>query len=111
MLINRLKKYSKTHAIHATYATYATYATPDTINTLEVARVARVQVAPPSKTDLSASDELISNWWLIHFIDLEPLEVAIWPPCNHTTAIQSYPNAIAAIPIPSPITVEAIAYD
>lgn len=96
MLNNRLKKYSNATAIHATYAT------PDTLNTLEVARVARVQVATPAKS------ELISNWWLIHFIDSDPVEVAIWPPCSHADVIKSHPEAIAAEPIPSPKTVEGM---
>jgi len=88
MLNDRLKKYSEGHAIHATYAT------PDTLNTLEVARVARVQVATPAKSDL------ISNWWLIHFIDSDPVQVAIWPPCNHADALAFNPKAIAAEPLP-----------
>jgi len=105
VLNDRLKKYS--HAL----CTSATYATPDTVNTLEVARVARVQVATPHRTDSNVSNEVISNWWLMHFIDREPIEVAIWPPCNHASAIKSYPNAIAAEPLTSPVTVEATAYD
>ena len=58
------------------------------------------------------SKEVISNWWLIHFIDREPLQVAIWPPCNHAKVIESYPNAVAAEPISSPIdeSMEATAY-
>ena len=105
MLIDRLKKYR-----HAS-CTSATYATPDTIYTLEVARVARVQVATPYKTDLITNDEMISNWWLMHFVDRDPVEVAIWPPCNQAGAFESYPNAIAADPLPLPITVEATSYD
>lgn len=105
MLTDRLKKYSNTHAIHATYAT------PEQFNPLEVARIARVQVASSAKTDLTASDEIISNWWLMHFIDRESLEVAIWPPCNQAGAFESYVDAIAAEPLPSPITVEATDYD
>ena len=102
MLNDRLKKYS-----HAS-CTSATYATPVTKKPLEVARV---QVATPDKTNSTAGDEIISNWWLMHFVDRETIEVAIWPPCNHAGAIESYPNAIAAEPLPSPITVEATAYD
>ena len=105
MLSNRLKKYSNA------LCTSATYATPDIIKPLEVARVARVQVATPYKTDLVTNDEMISNWWLMHFVDRDPVEVAIWPPCNHASAIESYPNAIAAEPLPSPITVEATEND
>jgi len=105
MLRNNLNKYSNATAIHATYAT------SDGLNADRIARIARVQVATPLKTDLLASDEIISNWWLMHFVDRDPVEVAIWPPCNHAGAIESYPNAIAAEPLPSPITVEATPYD
>ena len=97
MLSNRLKKYSNASC------TSATYATPETINLLEVARLAGVQVATSYKSDLVASDEIISNWWLMHFVDCEPIEVAMWPPCNHASAIESYPNAIAAEPVPAPV--------
>lgn len=105
MLKHILEQFKDATAIHAICAI------SDTINPLEVARIARVQVATPYKTDLIASDEVISNWWLMHFIDHEPLEVAMWPPCNQASALASYPNAIAAEPMPSPITVEATAYD
>ena len=81
------------------------------IKALEVARIARVQVARPSNTDLLASDETISNWWLMHFIDRDPIEVAIWPPCDKAGAFESYPHAIAAEPLHPPITVEATPYD
>ena len=104
MLNDGLKKYNAS-------CTSATYATPDTIISLEVARVARVQVAMPVKTDSIATDVVISNWWLMHFVDRKPIEVAIWPPCNKAGAFESYPNAIAAEPLPSPITVEATEYD
>ena len=105
MLNDRLKKYG-----HAS-RTSATYATPDTKKPLEVARIARVQVATLYKTDLVTNDEMISNWWLMHFVDRDPVEVAIWPPCNQAGAFESYPQAKAAEPLPSPLTVEATAYD
>lgn len=47
--------------------------------------------------------EIISNWWLIHFVDLEPVQVAIWPPCNHAEALAFNPQAIAAEPMLSPL--------
>lgn len=91
-------------------ATHATYATPDNENTDQVARIARVQVATPEKTDIDASGEVISNWWLIHFVDIESVQVAIWPPCNHAEVLALNPRAIAAEPMLSPIdeTVEVI---
>lgn len=88
MLNDRLKKYSDTNAINATYAT------PDPSNTLEVARVAGVQVAAP------AQSEVISNWWLLHFVDLDPVKVAIWPPCNYAGVLEPHPDVIAAEPLP-----------
>ena len=51
----------------------------------------------------NSDDEVISNWWLIHFTDLDPVQVAIWPPCNHADALAFNTQAIAAEPIPSPI--------
>ncbi|MDZ4141151.1 MAG: hypothetical protein U1C48_03990 [Methylotenera sp.] len=97
MLRDILDKYSNATAIHATYAI------PDELNGHQIARIARVQVASPIKTSNQASGEVISNWWLIHFIDLDPMQVAIWQPCNHAGALASYPKAIAAEPIPPPI--------
>ena len=102
MLKDILNKYSNATAT-ATHATYATYATSEVLNADRVARIARVQVATPLKTDVHASGEIISNWWLIHFVDLEPVQVAIWPPCSHAEALAFNPKAIAAESIPSPI--------
>ena len=97
MLLDRLKIYSNATATHATHATC------EGLNAVRVAQVARVQVASPIKTDFIVNDAIISNWWLIHFVDREPVQVAMWPPCNQASAFASYPNAIAAEPIHSPI--------
>ena len=105
MLKDYLFNHSNATAIHATHAI------SEDINADQIARIALVQVATPYKTDLNVNNEMISNWWLMHFVDREPIEVAIWPPCNHAGAIESYPNAIAAEPLPPPITMEATAYD
>ena len=100
-----LEQFNDATAIHAIHAI------SDDVEDARIARIAKVQVATAYKTDLIASDEFISNWWLMHFVDRDPVEVAIWPPCNHAGAIESYPNAIAAEPLPSPVTVEATPYD
>ena len=105
MLRANLDKYSNATAIHATHAI------SEDINADQIARIARVQVATSYKTDLVASDEITSNWWLMHFVDREPIEVAIWPPCNQAGAFASYPKAIAVEPLPSPVTVEASPHD
>ncbi len=96
MLQNRLKKYSSANANSAN--------APQQI-TPTLATLATLQLATP------AESEVISNWWLMHFDDREPVEVAIWPPCNQAGAFESYADAIAAEPLPSPITVEATEYD
>jgi len=53
-------------------------------------------------------EEIISNWWLIHFVDIEPVQVAIFPLCNHADVLALNLQAIAAEPISSPINDEAI---
>ena len=105
MLKHILEQFNDATAINAIHAI------SDDVEVTRIARVAQVQVATPDKTDSIASDEIISNWWLMHFVDRDSIEVAIWPPCNYASGIQSYPNSIAAEPLPSPITVEATVYD
>lgn len=75
MLSKRLEKYS-----NANQPTLATLATS--------------RLATPS------DNEVVSNWWLIHFTDTESVEVAIWPPCNHADALALNPNAVAVKPLP-----------
>ena len=99
MLLNRLKKYSGANANPANPANVHQQITPT------LATIATLQLATPVES------ELISNWWLMHFVDRDPVEVAICPPCNQAGAFESYPNAIAVEPLPSPITVEATPYD
>ena len=89
MLLDRLRKYSN--------ANPANVANVHPQNTPTLATLATLQLATPLES------EVISNWWLIHFTDLDPVQVAIWPPCNNAGALASYPKAIAAEPIPSPI--------
>ena len=88
MLLNRLKKYSSANANPANPANVHHQ------NTRTLATLATLQVATPTEK------ELISNWWLIHFIDSDPVQVAIWPPCNNTDALAFNPKAIAAEPLP-----------
>ena len=39
-----------------------------------------------------------SHWWLIHYPDRNPLEVASYPKATHTEMLEQYPDAIAAEP-------------
>lgn len=70
-----------------------------------VARIATVAVAnsPEVKTNLlskvgNAKILIKSTWWLIHYIDSEPLEVCCAPEASHTEILEHYPNAVAAEP-------------
>jgi hypothetical protein len=89
MLSSRLKKYSKATAIVATVATH------EAKNAPTVASIATMQVATPAKTE---STSTVSNWWLLHFINRDPMQVAVWPPCNYAEVLELNPQAIAAEP-------------
>lgn len=39
------------------------------------------------------------RWWLLHFPDREPLEVACFPPSTHAEILSRYPDAVAAEPV------------
>lgn len=104
MLRQILNKYSDatcTRAIHAI---------TDGLDTDRIARIARISVARPIKTDFIASDEIVSNWWLVHYVDIENVQLAIWPPSTKAEVLELNPTAINAEPIPSPIdqTMEVI---
>ncbi|MBC7787414.1 MAG: hypothetical protein H7Z18_08255 [Methylophilaceae bacterium] len=97
MLKHILNKYidaTCTHAIHAI--------TEDS-DTDRIARIAQIRVARPIKTDFIASGEPVSNWWLITFEGLNPVQIAIWPPCTKAEAMALNQNSISIIPIPSPV--------
>jgi hypothetical protein len=40
-----------------------------------------------------------SRWWLLHYPDRDPVEVASFPPSTHAGILARYPEAIAAEPI------------
>jgi hypothetical protein len=39
-----------------------------------------------------------SRWWLLHYPDREPVEVAFFPPATHAEILERHPEAIAAEP-------------
>ncbi len=47
----------------------------------------------------------LARWWLIHYPDCEPVEVASFPPATHAGILGRHPDAIAAEPI-NPATPE-----
>jgi hypothetical protein len=46
-----------------------------------------------------AGEATASHWWLIHFADGEPLEVATTPASTHAEILSLYPSAVAAEPL------------
>lgn len=80
----------------ATSATLATSATFTPVNDGKVARVAKVATPPEAKTANAAT-----SWgWLVHFADREPVEVYCNPDADFANIMQTYPDALAAEPIP-----------
>lgn len=86
-------------------ATPATFATQDGKNGRTVASVATVAVAkstqgktaPPAK--VGAGDAATaSRWWLIHYPDRDPVEVACCPEATHADILERQPDAVAAEP-------------
>lgn len=70
-----------------------------------VARIATVAVANP-KEEKTASPSIVgagdtaaaSRWWLIHYPDRDPVEVACWPEATHADILERHPDAVAAEP-------------
>jgi hypothetical protein len=52
---------------------------------------------PPAK-DSPSDTATASRWWLIHYPDSDPLEVACCPEATHAEILERHPDAIAAEP-------------
>jgi hypothetical protein len=64
---------------------------------LSVLREHKAEIVQALK--IGASDTATaSRWWLIHYLDREPLEVACNPPATHTQILERHPDAVAAEP-------------
>lgn len=90
-------------------ATPATFATQKAANSQSVASVATVAVAnhckpipesiPATLAKVGASGTTtVSRWWLIHYPDGDPVEVACCPQATHAEILEWYSDAIAAEP-------------
>lgn len=65
------------------------------VATVAVAKSPQGQTAPPAK--VGAGDTVTaSRWWLIHYPDRDPLEVACCPEANHSEILAWHPDAVAA---------------
>jgi hypothetical protein len=53
-----------------------------------------------SETPTDTAPHVRATRWLIHFLDREPLEVWFAPAADHDEALASYPDAVAAEPLP-----------
>ncbi len=86
-------------------ATPATLATKEEVKGRTVARVATVTVAKAPQAETSSPAKVgadgtapTSRWWLIHYIDRDPVEVACCPEATHAEILERHPDAIAAEP-------------
>jgi len=52
-----------------------------------------------SKPEIMAALQSASRWWLLHYPDREPVEVAFFPDATHAEILERHPDALAAEPI------------
>ena len=86
-------------------ATPATFATQEgergrtvaSVATVAVAKSPQGQTAPPAKVG-AGDTATASRWWLIHYPDRDPVEVACCPEATHADILERHPDAVAAEP-------------
>ena len=71
--------------------TVARIATVAVANSKDERAVLPARVSPGNTTTAS-------RWWLIHFRDLEPVEMIVSPPATHAEILERHPDAVAAEP-------------
>src|ERR1035437_3674136 len=95
----------KSEPVRFATATVATFATPRqergrtvaSVATVTVAKSPQGQTATPAK--VGAGDPVTAaRWWLIHFIDRDPVKIACCPEATHAEILEWHPDAIAAEP-------------
>ena len=86
-------------AIPATSATQpkGEAATVARIATVAVANPKEEKIAPPAKVS-PGDTATASRWWLIHYPDRDPVEVACCPEATHADILEQHPDAVAAEP-------------
>ena len=67
------------------------------IATVAVANPKGEKTAPPAKVS-PGDTATASRWWLIHYPDRDPLEVACCPEATHAEILERHPDAVAAEP-------------
>lgn len=83
-------------AISATQ-TKGAAATVARIATVAVANPNEEKTAPPAKVG-AGDTATASRWWLIHYPDRDPVEVACCPDATHADILERHPDAVAAEP-------------
>lgn len=53
----------------------------------------------PKNINVCGDTATASVWWLLHYRDRNPLEIALTPPATHAQVLAWHPEAVAAIPI------------
>lgn len=86
-------------AIHAISATQPKggAATVARIATVAEASPTSEKTAPPVKVG-AGDTATASRWWLIHYPDRDPVEVACCPRATHAEILERHPDAVAAEP-------------
>jgi len=72
-------------------------ATVARIATVAVANPKEEKTAPPAKVG-AGDTATASRWWLIHYPDRDPVEVACCPEATHADTLERHPDAVAAEP-------------
>lgn len=72
-------------------------ATVARIATVAVANPKEEKTAPPAKVG-AGDTATASRWWLIHYPERDPLEVACCPEATHADILERHPDAVAAEP-------------
>ncbi|MBK9955722.1 MAG: hypothetical protein IPP18_11435 [Rhodocyclaceae bacterium] len=72
-------------------------ATVARIATVAVANPKEEKTAPPAKVG-AGDTATASRWWLIHYPDRDPVEVACCPEATHADILERHPDAVAAEP-------------
>ena len=72
-------------------------ASPISEKTAPLPKIGAGDTAPPAK--VSPGDTApASRWWLIHYPDRDPVEVACCPEATHADILEQHPDAVAAEP-------------
>ncbi|MBH2009040.1 MAG: hypothetical protein I8H71_04985 [Xanthomonadaceae bacterium] len=109
-LLSRLREKQAGKVATATPATFATQAagerrTVASVATVTVAKSPQGQTASPAEVGVTEGNPCgtgdtatVSRWWLIHYLDRDPVEVACCPDATHADILERHPDAVAAEP-------------